>query len=212
MSKQIFEALRREMPYKWKVQTAKQWGCECVAYVDARQVMDILDEVVGPGNWKDEYHDVSGNIYCTLHLRIDDEWVYKSDCGSESTFEKEKGQASDAFKRAAVKWGIGRFLYRLDTVRLKSIEAGSGKYAPADDNGRRIYNLTAYIRAMQNTDKAATPTQKEDIQTLCKQLGWSSTQLKSHLKRHQMTWRNLTQKEAARLLTELEDMSPGVVA
>ncbi len=217
MSDKIFEALKREIPYKWKVQTSKQWGCECVAYIDARQVMDVLDEVVGPGNWQDEYREVAGNVYCDLALRIPNhggpgapaaDWVSKSDCGVESTFESEKGQASDAFKRAAVKWGIGRFLYRLDTVRLKSIELGNGKYAPADDNGRRIYNLTSYIRAMQNTDKAATPTQKEDIQTLCKQLGWSSAQLKQHLKKHQMTWKDLTQTQAAKLLTELEEMSP----
>lgn len=151
----IFAELRKEIPYRWKVQTSKQWGCECVAYIDARQVMDLLDDVMGPGNWQDEYRNVAGNVYCDLSIRIGDEWVSKSDCGTESTFESAKGQASDAFKRAAVKWGIGRFLYRLDSVRLKSVDLGNGKYAPADDNGRRIYNLTAYIRALQN--KPETP-------------------------------------------------------
>lgn len=198
------EALKRQIPYKWKVQTAKQWGCECVAYVDARQVMDLLDEVLTPAGWQDSYREVAGNVYCDLSILVNGEWVTKSDCGSESNFEREKGQASDAFKRAAVKWGIGRFLYTLDTVRLKSIEGGNGKFNPADDNGRRIYNLTAFIRAMQNTDNAATATQKEDIQDLCKQKGLSSQQLKSYLKRKETSWKKLTQKQAAQLLTDLE--------
>jgi len=150
--------LRKEIPYKWKVQTAKHWGCECVAYIDARQVMDLLDEVVGPQNWQDHYREVAGKVYCDLSIQVEDEWITKSDCGTASHFEAEKGQASDAFKRAAVKWGIGRFLYQLSTVRTKSIETGKDdrgnpRFFPADEQGQRIYNLTGYIHNLQNRKK-----------------------------------------------------------
>lgn len=146
--------LKKEIPFKWKVQTAKHWGCECVAYIDARQVMDLLDEVVGPQNWQDHYREVAGKVYCDLSIQVEDEWITKSDCGTESNFEREKGQASDAFKRAAVKWGIGRFLYQLSTVRTKSIESGKDdrgnpRFFPADEQGQRIYNLSGYIQNLQ---------------------------------------------------------------
>lgn len=151
--------LRKEIPYKWKVQTAKHWGCECVAYIDARQVMDLLDEVVGPQNWQDHYREVAGKVYCDLSIQVDDEWITKSDCGTASHFEAEKGQASDAFKRAAVKWGIGRFLYQLSTVRTKSIETGKDergnpRFSPADEQGQRIYNLTGYIQNLHTRKKS----------------------------------------------------------
>ncbi|MBT9547779.1 MAG: hypothetical protein IV090_20485 [Candidatus Sericytochromatia bacterium] len=150
--------LRKEIPYKWKVQTAKHWGCECVAYIDARQVMDLLDEVVGPQNWQDHYREVAGKVYCDLSIQVEDEWITKSDCGTASHFEAEKGQASDAFKRAAVKWGIGRFLYQLSTVRTKSLEngkddRGNPRFFPADEQGQRIYNLTGYIHNLQSRKK-----------------------------------------------------------
>lgn len=214
MSQSWLKALKAEIPYHWKVQTAKSWGCECVAYIDARQVMDLLNEVVGPENWQDHYREVAGKIYCELSLRVDGEWVSKSDCGSASTFESEKGQASDAFKRTAVKWGIGRFLYTLDSVRLKSLEVGSDasgkpRYAPADERGRRIYNLTAYLHSLQNKgDNSATPTQKEDIKALCQKLSWSGEQLKAYLRRQNISWKALNRQQAAKVLVELEGMIP----
>ena len=80
--------------------------------------MDVLDSVVGPGNWQDEAFEVKGNLYYRIGILINDIWVWKSNCGSESNIEKEKGESSDSFKRAAVKWGIGRFLYDLEIVTL----------------------------------------------------------------------------------------------
>ncbi len=144
--------LKKEIPYKWKVQTAKEWGCDCVAYIDARDVMDMLDEVVGPENWQDRYEQVDKSLFCHLSIRVGDEWITKSDCGMPSNMEAEKGEASDAFKRAAVKWGVGRFLYSLGMVKIKeTICTNPGepnpkykKYVPAKD-GKRIYDVTAHI-------------------------------------------------------------------
>ena len=89
-----------------------------VAYLDARAVMDRLDEVLGPGGWQDDYTAMpDGGIKCTLALRIDGEWVSKSDVGSRSDQPDEgdqiKAAFSDALKRAAVRWAIGRYLYHL---------------------------------------------------------------------------------------------------
>ncbi|MGV3526510.1 MAG: Rad52/Rad22 family DNA repair protein [Candidatus Sericytochromatia bacterium] len=153
VTEEVLASLQQQRPaYKWKVQEVSQYGATCVAYIDARQVMHILDSVLGPANWQDHYREVAGKVYCDLSVRIEhDEWVTKSDCGTESNFEGEKGQASDAFKRAAVKWGVGRFLYELGAVRIRSVlEAGKDqkgriKYVPAH-NGERIRDLTAHIR------------------------------------------------------------------
>jgi len=89
-----------------------------LAYLQARPVMDRLDEAVGSENWTDTYEpiqDKNGTVgfICTLSLRINGEWVSKTDGADTSDIEAIKGGISDAFKRAAVKWGVGRYLYDL---------------------------------------------------------------------------------------------------
>lgn len=86
-------------------------------YISSRDVMDRLDSVVGPENWRDEYEVMApGVMRCSLYLRINGEWIGKSDVGMGNIENPEngwKGAASDALKRAAVHWGIGRYLYSL---------------------------------------------------------------------------------------------------
>lgn len=88
-------------------------GCSLLLYKDARVDMRLLDEVYGPMNWKRDHELINGNLFCTLYIWDEGkkEWVSKQDVGTESYTEKEKGQASDAFKRAGFNWGIGRELY-----------------------------------------------------------------------------------------------------
>lgn len=82
-----------------------------LAYKDARVDMNRLDEVTG-GLWQNKYErDSKGVLQCGIAIKIGDEWVWKWSCGTPSTFEKEKGEYSDAFKRAGFMWGIGRELY-----------------------------------------------------------------------------------------------------
>lgn len=144
------EDLKKRIPYHWKIQTGKRGDAKaaCVAYVDARDVMDLLDSVVGPGGWSDTYIPLDPsckNVQCTISLKIENEWVTKQDVGTASDMDPEKGAYSDAFKRAAVKWGIGRFLYDLD-IEWVALNA-DGK--PIDENGQRIYNLTQFIESRQ---------------------------------------------------------------
>lgn len=84
-----------------------------LAYQDARCGMNILDEAVGPFGWQKEYYEAKGLLMCRIGIRnpATGEWLWKSDTGSESNIEADKGLASDAFKRAVVSWGIGRELY-----------------------------------------------------------------------------------------------------
>ena len=91
--------------------------------------MDILDEVVGSENWQRKHEVINGNLYCHVGIYSKDknEWVWKSDCGTESNTEKEKGEASDAFKRACVNWGIGRELYTAPKDMLVSCELNEKK-------------------------------------------------------------------------------------
>ena len=95
-----------------RVGTMTDKGVSLLMYKDARVDMRLLDEVVGPMNWKREHELINGNLFCTVSIRDEKgEWVSKQDVGVESNTEKEKGQASDAFKRACFNWGIGRELY-----------------------------------------------------------------------------------------------------
>lgn len=86
-------------------------GITLLLYKNARTDSSILDEVVGAENWQCRFYECKGNLFCSVGIRFKDEWIWKDDCGSESYTEKEKGEASDAFKRACFKWGIGKELY-----------------------------------------------------------------------------------------------------
>lgn len=86
-------------------------GLSLLLYKNARCDMNILDETVGIDNWQREHYECKGNLFCRIGIKFGDEWIWKSDCGTESNTEKQKGEASDSFKRAGFNWGIGRELY-----------------------------------------------------------------------------------------------------
>jgi hypothetical protein len=103
---------------KWKPQSVKGNRAMALAYIDARLVEDRLDAVVGVTGWQDEYELLpDGSVMCRLRLKIDGEWIVKMDVGSQSEQpdggDRIKAAFSDALKRTAVKFGIGRYLYRL---------------------------------------------------------------------------------------------------
>lgn len=86
-------------------------GGRMLDYIDARFVMDRLDQI-GPENWQDRYEDrADGSVRGGIGVLVDGEWVWKWDVGDQSDIESEKGAYSNAFKRAGVKWGIARDLY-----------------------------------------------------------------------------------------------------
>lgn len=83
-----------------------------VAYINSRDVTKRLDDVCGD-LWQDRY-PFEG--CCEIGLKIDGEWLWRSNGAGKTDFEAEKGQYSDAFKRAAVMWGVGRYLYYLENI------------------------------------------------------------------------------------------------
>lgn len=93
-------------------------GLSLLLYKTSRVDADILDEAVGPENWQCEFYEQKGTLFCKVGINVcrDEgtgyhDWVWKADAGSPSNMEAQKGEASDAFKRACFKWGIGRELY-----------------------------------------------------------------------------------------------------
>ena len=111
-----FKALAAPIPPN-RVKTKPGRGGGTFSYVTARTVMNRLDQAVGPENWRDDFRELSGgNVMCTIFVRVDGEWIGKSDIGTESDVEEDKGAFSDAFKRAGVKWGIARELYKEGTA------------------------------------------------------------------------------------------------
>jgi len=179
--------LQKQIPYQWRVQSfsKNKPQASCIAYIDARDAMNRLDEVVGAANWQDEYKVINGQMFAGVGIKCGEEWVWKWDTGTESQTEKEKGIVSDAFKRACVKWGIGRFLYDLDvryvdadTVKedKDTIKKEGMKYSKypnvVDKNGKKVWDLTKHINDMtpdykqQTTPTAKPPMNRPDTMTL----------------------------------------------
>lgn len=108
----------REDEIECRVQQVKDKGLVLLLYKDARVDMNILDEAVGSSNWQNKFYENKGILFCSLGINTNfdkpekpDRWVWKDDAGVESNTEAEKGNASDARKRAGFAWGIGRELY-----------------------------------------------------------------------------------------------------
>jgi len=161
--------LTKEIPFKFKPQSVKWGKALMVAYIDNRDVQDVLDDVVGPENWTIDYKLVGTQMFATIGINIlyedgKSEWVYKSDGGTESNTEQEKGLISDCAKRTAVTWGIGRFLYRQGVIELKTTKDSHGKERPATDAGEILWSndaITQYIRQHKLSNAASKKTKGE---------------------------------------------------
>ena len=123
-----------------RVSQVTQNGVQLLIYKDSRVDMRLLDETVGPENWQCEYQSIDGKLFCGIGCRFGDgNWVWKWDTGTPSNMEAQKGEASDAFKRAGFKWGIGRELYTAPNIwvprdKCKKIREGrNGKEQCYDD-------------------------------------------------------------------------------
>ena len=115
-----FDKLRAPFPperISWRVGSTTQDKKKglALAYIDARDVMQRLDDVCGPAGWQRQYPHANGKTVCAIGIKVGDEWIWKADGAGDSDVEAEKGALSDAFKRAAVSWGVGRYLYDIDS-------------------------------------------------------------------------------------------------
>ena len=121
-----------------RVQSAKASGVILLLYKNARVDMNILDETVYAENWQREHYECKGNLFCKVGIRDKNgDWIWKSDCGTESNTEAQKGEASDSFKRACFNWGIGRELYTSPFIWIKKEDCG---IIETERNGRKTYS------------------------------------------------------------------------
>ena len=161
----------RENEIEARVQSVKANGLVLLLYKDARCDMKLLDETVGPMGWQKEYLRDNSNCRVSIWDIEKKQWVSKEDTGTESNTEKEKGKASDSFKRACFNWGIGRELYSAPFIWIPAekcnIKQSGNKYIcndrfrvekiTYDDDGNidglSIMNDTARVRAFVQTPK-----------------------------------------------------------
>lgn len=124
---------------KWRVGATNREKTKgiALAYIDARDVMKRLDDVVGAANWQSRYPTIEGGlVICELGIRTrtdatTDSWVWKANGAGETDYEGQKGSCSDAFKRAAVLWGIGRYLYALPNTWVPVEQKGKSVVLPS---------------------------------------------------------------------------------
>ena len=123
-------------------------------YKDARVDMDILDETVGPMNWKREHIRENANCIVSIWDEKKQQWISKEDTGTESNTEKEKGLASDSFKRACVNWGIGRELYTSPSIFVAEFDnEGRENYKVVKKNDKITTKTRFKVKAIEIKDK-----------------------------------------------------------
>lgn len=103
---------------KWRIGSTSKDKTKgiALAYIDSREVMKRLDDVCGVAGWQAHYKEVNGGFICELSIKIGNDWITKSNAAGNTKVEPIKGGASDALKRAAAVWGVGRYLYYLPNV------------------------------------------------------------------------------------------------
>jgi hypothetical protein len=139
----LFDALAAPFPaeyVEWRIgATNQKWRKEGeplkgtpLCYIDARCVMDRLDTICGPDGWQNDYSaGINTSIICNLKIRMPSgEWLSKADGAGATDMEGEKGMLSDALKRAAVRWGIGRYLYEIKAPRIELEQRGQTAIIP----------------------------------------------------------------------------------
>lgn len=114
---------------EWRVGATNKEKSKGIAlpYITNRAIMNRLDEVVGITNWKNEFFIQDKAKVCGISIRFEEEWITKYDGADDTNIEATKGGISNAMKRAAVQWGIGRYLYKLPTMWV-AIEPNGKSY------------------------------------------------------------------------------------
>ncbi len=155
---------------KWRIQSTnnEKTGGYAVAYLDSRSIAKRLDEVVGQMRWKDEYKPWitaknNASQICIISIYDDDlkEWVSKSDGAELSNYSPIKGGLSDAFKRAAVKWGIGRYLYEIKPVWVKVYMRGDKVCIQDDELPKLEQRYITHMSKLKCSGNTPTPQQSQ---------------------------------------------------
>lgn len=135
-----------------------------LAYIDARDVMARLDEVCTPGGWQNRYMVEGSKTVCEIGIKCGEEWIWKADGAGDSDMEADKGALSDAFKRSAVRWGIGRYLYEIDSPWVEIKPQGKSFVITPSEKTRLAALLGAKAVVPQGVDdppKQKAPTKAQ---------------------------------------------------
>lgn len=130
-----------------------------LAYIDARDVQDRLDAVCGVG-WQSRYTHADKKTVCEIGIKIDNEWVWRADGAGDTDMEAEKGSLSDAFKRAAVKWGVGRYLYDAPSPWVAVVKKGRSTVI-ADSEMTKLQKLLPGSKAVVAKPAEEAPAASE---------------------------------------------------
>jgi len=156
---QVVAELSKPLEFKWKLQsyTKKKDKALCVAYIDSRTVTKRLNEVAVYG-WHREHFSIGADTYCRLGLVMPDNTIqWRSDVGeSDNATEKAKTSSSDSYKRAAINFGLGLFLYDMDIITLPVVQDGN-YYNIVKPDGSKVYDLTKYINEEYKKSSVTTP-------------------------------------------------------
>lgn len=145
----------------WRVgsTTGDKKKAMALAYIDARDVQARLDAVCGPGNWQCRYPHAAVKTVCEIGIKVGDEWVWKADGAGDSDIEAVKGSLSDAFKRAAVRWGVGRYLYDVESPWVEIEPAGRSFKIAAHELQRLRGTLAGFAASKPSSPAQPTPRQ-----------------------------------------------------
>ena len=194
-----------------RVSTINGNGLSLLLFKDARVDQKILDETFSPFGWRRSHQSIDGNLYCTVEVwdSEKEQWIAKQDVGTMSYSEKEKGQASDSFKRACFNWGIGRELYTApfiwvpsaktdiqkkgdryvtkDSFSVQSISYSAQKeiasLAIVNQKGMKVYELNQAPENKAVSDKMLTAGQMKILE---KELERTGIAMKAVLERYQI--------------------------
>lgn len=161
--------IRTLKPNEIEVRVAQvtEKGVQLLLYKDSRCDKRILDETFGIDGWKNRYEEIKGNLFCIISIWDDvkKQWIDKEDCGVESFSEKEKGQASDAFKRACFNVGIGRELYTriFYFANVSTRKNDKGKYELVDKYMTFHVSEIETNEATEKIEKIKIADNKENI-------------------------------------------------
>lgn len=157
-----FAALQAPFPpdrVSWRIGSTTQDKNKgmALAYIDARDVYERLDAVCGPGGWQCRYSHADKKTICEVGIKVGGEWVWKANGAGDSDVEAEKGALSDAVKRAAVVWGIGRYLYDIDSPWVEIETKGKSHVIKPSERGKLLAALGQRSAPSRRPEPALAP-------------------------------------------------------
>lgn len=188
MKKIEFKPLTADQVEVRPTDTKNKGRATLLLYQTARCPMEILDDTF-PGAWATDYKEVAGNVYCGIGIKVEDEWIWRWNAGTEGNIGEGKSTASDAFKRAATMWGIGRELYNTPKVKIdcpdnyywndkmtmtfsvKEVEFDEKKNCTkliiVDRFGKEVYNYRDQVPNESRVQMTAHKTNSEILKDFC---------------------------------------------